>query len=163
MPAFIAVTTDGRQVTERDLAESAPTLLVLYRGWWCPSSRVQLDELHSHYEDLAELGATMFAGSVDGPDEAAPLQERLGSPVTILCDVDESFLDAIGVRDRRGAPWYDRLWFGAVDRAIAMPAAIEIDRSGRITFAHRSTRVDDRPRPSALIASLTASTGERAP
>jgi len=76
MPGFSAVTTDGRQVTERDLVASAPTLLVLYRGWWCPSSKVQLDELHTHYEELAALGATIFAGSVDGPDEAAPIQER---------------------------------------------------------------------------------------
>ena len=157
MPAFTALDIAGRTMTERDLVASAPALLVLYRGWWCPSSKVQLDEMRRHYADLAALGVTIFAGSVDGPDESAPMQDHVGDTIRILCSVQESFLDEIGVRDRRGAPWYDRLWFGAMQRAIAMPAAIAIDRTGRIVFAERSTRVDERPQPKALIASLTSS------
>src|SRR5688572_28821389 len=44
----------------------------------------------------------------------------------------------------RGAspPWYDRLLFGAAQRDISMPAALVVDGSRRIVFAHRSTRVD---------------------
>ena len=38
MPAFTALDIAGRTMTERDLVSSAPALLVLYRGWWCPSS-----------------------------------------------------------------------------------------------------------------------------
>lgn len=66
-----------------------------------------------------------------------------------------SLLDTIGVRDERGAPRYDRLRFGAAQRDISMPAALVIDRSGRVTFARRSTRVDDRPRPADILASLS--------
>jgi peroxiredoxin len=154
MPAFSAVTTEGRAVTEQDLAASAPTLLLLYRGWWCPTSKSQVDDLRGHYGDLAALGVTIYAASVDSPAEAAPMQEHVGSTITILCNVQDSFLEDIGVRDRRGAPWYDRIWFGAANRAIAMPAAIAIDKAGQITFAKRSTRVDERPHPTALIASL---------
>jgi peroxiredoxin len=154
MPAFTASTTDGRRVTERDLIASAPALLVLYRGWWCPSSKVQLDEVVRSHDELRSAGLTVFAGSVDGPDEAAPLQRHVGERITILCDVPTSLLDTIGVRDERGAPWYDRLLFGAARRDISMPAALVIDGTGRIRYAHRSTRVDDRPRPSDVLASL---------
>lgn len=154
MPAFTASTTDGRRVTEQDLASSAPALLVLYRGWWCPSSKAQLDEIVQHYGQLKAAGVTVFAGSVDAPAEAAPLQRHVGERITILCDVPTSLLDRIGVRDERGAPWYDRFLFGAARRDISMPAALVIDGSGRIRFAHRSTRVDDRPRPSDILASL---------
>jgi hypothetical protein len=73
------------------------------------------------------------------------LQRHVGDAITILCDVPTSLLDTIGVRDARGAPWYDRLLFGAARRDISMPAALVIDASGRVVFAHRSTRVDDRP------------------
>jgi hypothetical protein len=97
---------------------------------------------------------TIFAGSVDAPAEAEPLQRHVGDNITILCDVPTSLLDTIGVRDGRGAPWYDRLLFGAQQRDISMPAALVIDRSGLIVFAHRSTRVDDRPRQADILASL---------
>ena len=156
MPALTATTIDGTRITERELAQAAPALLVLYRGWWCPSSKVQLDDLRSHYEELAALGVRLYAGSVDGAEESAPMQEHVGSAITILCSVDVAFLDAIGVRDQRGAPWYDRLLFGAANQPIAMPSAIGLGPNGRITFAERSTRVDDRPSPVGLIASMTA-------
>lgn len=154
VPAFTASTTDGGRITEQDLVSRAPVLLVLYRGWWCPSSKAQLDEVVQNYDQLRAAGVTVFAGSVDAPAEAAPLQRQVGDRITILCDVPTSLLDAIGVRDERGAPWYDRLLFGAPQRDISMPAALVIDGSGRIVFAHRSTRVDDRPRPADILASL---------
>lgn len=154
MPAFTATTTDGRRITEQDLVASAPTLLVLYRGWWCPSSKVQLDEVVRSHEELRAYGVTVFAGSVDGPDEAAPLQRHVADRITIVCGIPTSLLDTIGVRDERGAPWYDRLLFGAAKRDISMPAALVIDGSGRITYAHRSLRVDDPPRPADILAAV---------
>src|SRR5262245_17504353 len=154
VPAFTLLTTDSRQVTEQDLVAKAPALLVLYRGWWCPSSKAQHDELVRNYDSLSQAGLTIFAASVDQPTEAAPLQQLVGDKITILCGVSESLLDEVGVRDQRGAPWYDRILFGAARRDISMPAALVIDRSGRIIFAYRSTRVDDRARPADILANL---------
>ena len=84
MPPFRAVTTDGRAVTDGELTQAAPVVVVLYRGWWCPSSKVQLDDMRSHYAELSALGLRVFAGSVDGPEEAAPMQEYVGSDMTPL-------------------------------------------------------------------------------
>jgi hypothetical protein len=36
LPQLSLMTTESRPITEQDLIASAPTLLVLYRGWWCP-------------------------------------------------------------------------------------------------------------------------------
>lgn len=153
-PSMSVSTIDGTEVTERDLIANAPTLLVLYRGWWCPSHKSQLDELVGAYEQFAEAGLSVYAGSVDSPTEAAPIQEQLGDKVTILCDVSTALLDEIGVRDQRGAPWYDRLIFGAKQQDIAMPAAFVIDDTGTVLYAYRSTRVDDRPEPAQILANL---------
>jgi peroxiredoxin len=154
VPAFTVMTTDGRQFTEKDLIAKAPALLALYRGWWCPSSKSQLDELHRDYESLSQAGLTIFAASVDGPTEAAPIQQEVGDKITILCGVSGTLLDDVGVRDQRGAPWYDRMLFGAKRQDISMPAALVIDRSGKIIFAYRSTRLDDRARPADILANL---------
>ena len=154
VPSFTVLTTDGRQVTEQDLIAKAPALLELYRGWWCPTSKSQLDELVRDYESLGQAGLTIFAASVDKPAEAAPIQQRFGDKITILCSVPESMLDEMGVRDRRGAPWYDRLLYGATRQDIAMPVALVIDKSGKIIFAYRSTRLDERAKPADILASL---------
>jgi peroxiredoxin len=154
MPPFAVTTVDGAPFTDRDLVAHAPALLVLYRGWWCPSSRVQLDEIKERRAQLTAGGVSLFAGSVDSPAEAAPMQDYLGPGITVLCDVPTSLLDAIGVRDTRGAPWYDRLLFGAKHRDISMPAAVLVDASGRIRYAQRSTKLDDRPLPSDILAAV---------
>ena len=153
-PAIDLVTTQGEPVTERDLVARAPVLFVLYRGWWCPSHKSQLDELVAAHERLTEAGLTVFAASVDGPNEAEPIQQSVGDKVTILCNVPVSLLEELGTRDTKGAPWYDRLIFGAKEQDIAMPTAFVIDADGTVVYSYRATTVDDRPDPDRILANL---------
>lgn len=155
VPNMAFVTTDGENVSEQDLIENAPTLLVLYRGWWCPSSKTQLDEIVQYYEELNAAGLKIYAASVDSPTEAVSIQEYVGDKITVLCNVSEALLDEIGVRDQRGAPWYDRLLFGAAHQNISMPTAIVINRDSKIAFITRSTKVDSRPRSKDILASIS--------
>ncbi len=155
VPAMTFLKTDGTQFTEKDLIANAPALLTLYRGWWCPSSKVQLDEIMTNYANLNKKGVRIYAASVDEPEIAAPIQEHVGNTITILCDVSQEVLKKIGVLDTKGAPWYDRIIFGAPERPIAMPATLVINKDGKIIFASRSTRVDDPPRVNEILASLS--------
>lgn len=154
IPPFEVVTASGDVFTDRDLVERAPVILQLYRGWWCPSTHTQLDEMVDQADALASLGVTVLAASVDSPEDAAPLQDRLGGSITVLCNVQDTMLDAIGVRDHRGAPWYDRLMNGTEKRSIAMPSAIAVDVDGAIVYVHRSERVDQRALPEDILASF---------
>jgi peroxiredoxin len=155
VPAMAFLTTEGTQITEQELIANAPALLTLYRGWWCPSSKAQLDAILGSCEDLNKRGMSIYAASVDEPETAATIQEHVGSNITILCNVSEDTLKRIGVLDTRGAPWYDRILFGAPKRPIAMPAMLVINNDGRITFASRSTRVDEGPRVGDILAILS--------
>ena len=154
LPHFAALRSDGTPFADQDLVARAPALLVLYRGWWCPSTRALLDELHRDLDRLTAAGLTLFAASVDPPALAAGMQEHVGDGITIVCSFPVAVLEAIGARDRRGAPWYDRLLFRAPRGDIAMPAALVVDASGRIAYAFRARRVDERARPREILASL---------
>jgi peroxiredoxin len=154
LPRFAALRPDGTPITDQDIVARAPVLLVLYRGWWCPSTRALLDELLRDHERLTSAGLTTFAASVDPPALAAGMQEHVGDGITILCSFPVAVLEAIGARDRRGAPWYDRLLFRAPRGDIAMPAALVVDASGRIVYAFRARRVDDHAPHRDILASL---------
>jgi peroxiredoxin len=154
MPAMAFVKTDGTQMTEQDLIANAPAVLTLYRGWWCPSSKVQLQAILEKNEYLNKKGVSLYAASVDEPEMATAMQAYVGNTITVLCRVSEEVLKKVGVLDRKGAPWYDRIIFGAQKRPIAMPATIVINTDGRIMFASRSTRVDQGPRVDKILASL---------
>ena len=154
LPTFAAVRLDGTPIDDREVAAHAPALLVLYRGWWCPSTKALLDELRKDHERLAAAGLTIFAASVDPPAQAAGMEGYDRDGISIVCSFPITVLDAIGARDRRGAPWYDRILIGAPAGEIAMPTALVIDASGRIVYAFRARRVDERARPSDILAAL---------
>jgi peroxiredoxin len=154
LPTFAAQRVNGSPITDRHVVARAPALLVLYRGWWCPSTRALLDELLRDQQRLTAAGLSTFAASVDPPDQAAGIQEYVGDGITIMCSVPVAVLDAIGARDRRGAPWYDRLLLRAPRGEIAMPTALVVDLSGRIVYAFRAHRVDERARPDDILAAL---------
>jgi peroxiredoxin len=154
LPAFEAQRSDGTPITDVDVVAAAPAVFLLYRGWWCPSTKCLLDEQRRDHERLSAAGLRTFAASVDPPDVAADMQEHVGDGITIVSSFPVAVLDAIGARDRRGAPWYDRLLFRAPKGDIAMPAALVIDDSGRIVYAFRADRVDERARPNDILASL---------
>ena len=155
MPAMAFLKTDGTHMTEQDLIANAPAVLTLYRGWWCPSSKAQLHALLENHEHLNKKGVSMYAASVDEPETATAMQEHVGNTITLLCSVSEEVLKKVGVLDKKGAPWYDRIIFGAPQRPIAMPATIVINTDGSIIFASRSMRVDAGPRVDELLASLS--------
>jgi peroxiredoxin len=154
VPTFVGQRVDGTPITDRDVVARAPALLVLYRGWWCPSTRALLDELLRDQQRLIAAGLSTFAASVDPPEQAAGIQEYVGAGITIICSFPVAVLDAIGARDRRGAPWYDRLLFRAPRGEIAMPSALVVDVGGRIAYAFRARRVDERARPDDILAAL---------
>jgi peroxiredoxin len=155
LPAMSFRKIDGTQVTEQDLIANSPALLSLYRGWWCPSSKLQLDEIMQNYEHLADQGFRIFAASVDSPEDSASLQEYVGEKITILCDLSTDVLDKIGVHDERGIPWIEQLTSDKSKVSIAMPTAFLINPEGIVTYVSRSRRVDDRPRLDEIIKNLS--------
>jgi len=154
IPPMAFMKTDGTEFTEQNLTANAPALLALYRGWWCPSSELQLGEIMGNYDYLNKKGVSLYAASVDEPEMAIPIQEYVGNKITILCNVSEEVLKEVGVLDTKGAPWYDRLIFGAPEQPISMPAILVINKDGNIVFISRSTRVDDRPWTNEILTSL---------
>lgn len=159
LPPFSARTTGGEAFTDADLARSAPALLVLFRGWWCPYCTTQLGRIHSEYRALRGAGLTLYALSVDRPEELVSLERRLEGTITFLSDAGGSILDSLGVRHPDGVAWYDRLFLGARRGDVAMPASLIVDRSGRIVFVHRSKRIDDRPSVAALLTAFEETAG----
>ena len=61
LPAMTFFKTDGTAYTEQDLIANAPALLALYRGWWCPLSKLQLDEIIGNYDLLKQKGVSIYA------------------------------------------------------------------------------------------------------
>jgi peroxiredoxin len=156
LPDVALKTTTGATLRTGELGSRGPVLLVLYRGWWCPYCVTQLGELERHHDALSAAGLSIYAISVDRPDEQVALEKRLAGRVTFLSDERGALLDALGVRHPDGVPWYDRLLFGARKQDIAMPVSLVLDAGGTVRFARRARRIDDRPSVKELAQAASA-------
>ncbi len=87
----------GEYVQLKALLEEKPTVLVFYRGGWCPYCNVQLSGLVEIEEDVLELGYQIVAIS---PDDYKNLQSTIENNSTkykLLSDPNGKFIKEIGI------------------------------------------------------------------
>ena len=91
---------EGETVQLKAILEEKPTILVFYRGGWCPYCNVQLSGLVEIEEDIIELGYQIVAIS---PDDYKNLQSTIENNSTkykLLSDPNGEFIQEIGIAFR---------------------------------------------------------------
>src|SRR5271167_3867619 len=66
-PSFAAHTVDGQLRTFSPNGYQKPTILIFYRGGWCPYCNMQLSDLHTVEPKLRERGFEVVFLSTDQP------------------------------------------------------------------------------------------------
>jgi len=149
-PDFTLEDMQGNQVTLSAAKGKAPTVLVFYRGYWCPFCAHQLSELRSLLK--ANEPVRFLAISVDDHEKTKQLMEKIAAdgngPVnyTMLSDPGHKIIDAYGLHD----PAYDgKRFYG-----IPNPAVYVIDKNGRVAWAKVESDYKVRPSNADIRAAL---------
>lgn len=151
-PDFTLEDMQGNQVSLREARGKMPTVLVFYRGYWCPFCAHQLSELRS----LPKNGETvrLLAVSVDDHEKTKQLMEKIAIDgngavnYTMLSDPGHKVIDAYGLHD----PAYDGKKFDGIPH----PAVYVIDKNGRVTWAKVEADYKVRPSNADIRAALEA-------
>lgn len=127
------------------LAAGRPTVIVFYRGGWCPYCVRHLSDLARIEPQLASASVTLLAVSPDGPTKLAEAQAKQPLPFTRLSDSTHAVMTAFGIAYRVDQPTQEKLqeyginlaeWSGSPESILPVPAVFVIDPTGRVTFAH---------------------------
>ena len=149
-PDFTLEDMQGNQVTLSAAKGKAPTVLVFYRGYWCPFCAHQLSELRSLLK--ANEPVRLLAISVDDHEKTKQLMEKIAAdgngPVnyTMLSDPGHKIIDAYGLHD----PAYDGKRFDGIPH----PAVYVIDKNGRVAWAKVESDYKVRPSNADIRAAL---------
>lgn len=159
-PVAIVRDHEGRRVNTADLYRRQPTMLVFYRGGWCPYCSEHLRELATIEDDLSELGVHMVGVSPDRPEK---LRESLGEyelNYTLLSDSDIRLARAFGLAFHVDDETHQMLLGHDMDieaasgrshRVLPVPAVYLIDTNGVIRFAHSNPDYRQRLSGDAII------------
>lgn len=133
-----------------------PTVLIFYRGGWCPYCNVHLADLRKIEGDLKEMGYQMLAISPDLPVNLKKSIEEHGLGYTLISDSKAVAATALGLAFKVDAKTYEKyLSFninlekasGETHHALPIPAAILLDTTGMVKFVFAGpdykTRIDN--------------------
>lgn len=123
-PAFELPAAGGSTVGFPDPVHAGLTLLVFYRGHWCPYCRRYLAKIQQRLADFRRADIRVIAISPEPPETAAALQRELGLKFPLACDNDGTVIDAYAVRNR----------LGSCEGLLPHPAVVLVNASGRIAL-----------------------------
>lgn len=166
IPDVTLRTETDQEVSLRKLISEKPTVLIFYRGGWCPYCTRHLSQLAGIEQDLERAGAQLVAISVDQPSKLreTPQRDKLG--YRLLSDSDATAVKAFGlafqvedalVRKYKDAYRIDlEAASGRTHHLLPHPAVFVADTHGQIRFAHVNPDYKVRLEPSKILEATKA-------
>ncbi|TDR48540.1 peroxiredoxin [Tahibacter aquaticus] len=160
-------TLDGNGVSLRTVLDGKPSIVVFYRGGWCPFCNLQLGQINQAKPALAALGYQIIALTPDPPEA---VKRTLGDDkldYAIYSDRQIEALKAFGVGYRVKESQMDlyrkhKIDLAGVpgaeaDHALPVPAIFIVDGKGIIQFVYVNPDYRIRLSPDLLLAAAKAS------
>ena len=149
---------EGNYVQLKALLEEKPTVLVFYRGGWCPYCNVQLSGLVEIEEDVLELGYQIIAIS---PDDYKNLQSTIENNSTkykLLSDPNGKFIKEIGIAFKTSSSLKEYITGkgqkGETSPVMPAPTVMIVDKKGVIKFEYINPNYKERISGEMLLSVL---------
>lgn len=140
-PNFAAMRTDGARFTQDNLHGEMNTLLVFFRGRWCPYCMQELSVLNSRWREFDARRLQIVAVSIESSEEAQKTQQEFPNLI-LLSDPDKKLAEAAGVyAAKQGLDVAD----------TSMPTSFLIDDTGRVVWVYRPSHVVSRASPDVIL------------
>jgi len=148
LPDFTLNTPSGETVNREDLS-TKPTLMIFYRGNWCPLCVAQVKEIAGMYQTLAEMGVEVCLVSPQPEKNTQQLAERFKVPFKFLVDKDLKAAQAFGIKVEGGTP--TGLEALGYDSDTVRPTTLITNGEGKLIYSDMTDNYRVRPEPEEFI------------
>ena len=162
----LQLTTTDRETFDLNAAMAKkPTLLIFYRGGWCPFCNIHLAELQTIQDDLLEMGCQIIAISVDRPEKLVESQQEHQLTYTLLSDSAAVAIRAFGLAYKVSNASANNLKANNMDiekasaqthHILPVPAAYIIGTDGVIKFEYINPNYKVRVKSDIILAAPRA-------
>lgn len=156
IPDVQVQTIAGQSVSLRSEVAKKPTVLVFYRGGWCPFCNKQLADLRTTEPALAKMGYQLLAISTDSPENLKATLDKQQLTYTLLSDADTKAAQAFGLAFKAPERYGPTLEKGSagknIDKLLPVPAVFLVNQSGVIKFEYVNPNFKERMPGNLLMA-----------
>lgn len=145
IPGAILQTIEGKEVDIQQIIKGRKSILIFYRGGWCPYCNLQLSELREIEDSLLNLGYKIIAISMDNPEHLKSTDEKYQMKYELYSDSKANASKAFGIAFTVGDDYINKLKSynmdleassGEVHHILPVPGVFIIDASAKIVFEY---------------------------
>lgn len=159
IPEANLLNINGKEVKIIDIIKEKPTVLVFYRGGWCPYCNTQLSGLAESEKEILELGFQIVAISPDHYESLKPTVDKGEFNYNIYSDSSSRLIQAIGIGfetpEKAKGYIFKKTNKEATD-VLPVPAVFILDTKGKILFEYINPDYSTRLSSELLLANLKA-------
>lgn len=145
IPSVNVRNLDGENVNLNELTSGKKSVLIFYRGGWCPFCNMQLANLNQIEKQLVELGYQLLAISVDKPEKLKESIDKHQLSYTLFSDSKAEASTAFGLAFKV-ADDYNKMLLshnmnleeasGEKHHILPVPAVFVVDENSVIQFEY---------------------------
>jgi peroxiredoxin len=168
LPSATLRTVEGLSVDLHSLMEGKPTILIFYRGGWCPFCTKHLAEVAQVQQSLIDMGYQIIAISPDKPEKLKATLESGAVGYQLLSDSSMSFASSLGLAFKVDDATLERYKGYGIDLEAAsgeshhllpVPAVMIVDGQKVVRFVHFNPDYTARLAADPLVAAAREESG----
>lgn len=159
IPNLTLKSDENIAVNLSDTFSKKKTILVFYRGGWCPYCNIQLSALGEAENELLDLGYQIVAVSPDSPKNLKVTDDKEKINYLLLSDSSGELSKAVGIAfqvPEGYKPYISNGSEGVNSSFLPVPTVFIINQSGEIQFEHITPDFKNRISKELLIAASKA-------
>lgn len=165
IPDVSVKTIEGENLQLRSIIAEKPTVLIFYRGGWCPYCSRHMAELQQIEEQIVEMGYQILAVSVDKPEVLKETLSDIELSYTLLSDSPADVMKAFGIAYRVDDKTVARYKSIGIDfekntgydhHILPAPAVFILDQEGTVKFKYVNPDYKQRINGDVLLAAAKA-------
>lgn len=153
IPKQELISVDNKAVSTSDIFNKK-TVLIIYRGGWCPYCNSQLMEMQEIENQIIALGYQIVAISPDSPKFLKETTKEDKLNYQLFSDSDGKFSEALGIAFKRDKPKLDKYSEGKNPGFLPVPTVYVLDENREIEFLYINPNYAKRLKGEMLLAVL---------
>ena len=150
MPPFSLKDVDGGVFDSSSLL-GKPSVVLFYRGNWCPICMAQVAELAERHEDMSALGINVILVSPQSAEQSRDLAAKYDVPFSFLVDEGGKVADELGIGAKNAVP---AGLPGDHSTHSVLPTVVVANENGTILYSDQTDNYRVRPEPDIFLAIL---------
>lgn len=151
LPSFPLMTLTGELINSNEF-EGRKTLMIFYRGNWCPLCTTQIKEIAKSYQQLAKDGVRIALISPQSENHSKKLADKFDVPFEFYVDTDNVAAKKLNIVAENGLP--TGLQVLGYNSDTVMPTVVITDATNTILFADLTDNCRVRPEPEVFAEIL---------